>query len=131
MTAIAGVVGARADSATLVQQLLDEQRRYGSHKINIAALDGSTFGISRRTPSNGPSVAVGAHLLVVADLRLSNRDDLVGRAAAGLPTESDTELLLAVWAKAEEECLDWIAGDFALAVFDSRTRRLTLYASTL
>ena len=126
MTAIAGVVGARADSATLVQQLLDGQRRYGSHKTNIAALDGSTFGISRRTPSNGPSVAVGAHLLVVADLRLSNRDDLVGRAAAGLPTESDTELLLAVWAKAEEECLDWIAGDFALAVFDSRTRRLTL-----
>jgi asparagine synthase (glutamine-hydrolysing) len=65
-------------------------------------------------------------LLLAADIQLHNADELASRAGVTRLGASHADLLLAAWMKAGEDCLSWIAGDFALAVFDSRTRLLTL-----
>jgi asparagine synthase (glutamine-hydrolysing) len=126
MTAIAGVVGEARPSQheKLTWQLLAEQRRYGSDSISLAATARAAFGVSpfRRQPG---ALASNDDWVLVADLRFDNRAELgerVGRAR-GL---SDAELLLAAWSKGREESLAWIAGDFALAIYDVRERSLTL-----
>ena len=109
----------------MTRELLKEQRAYGSERTAVASIDTATFGVSP-SPGATHAPALRPPLILVADLRLDNRGELLERVGAGLSEASDFELLAAAWLKAGEDCLSWIAGDFALAVFDSRTRCLTL-----
>lgn len=66
-------------------------------------------------------------ICLVADARIDNREEL--KTALGIPTTplgdlSDTELILLAYEHWGEECPTKLLGDFALAVWDSRQRRL-------
>ncbi len=68
-------------------------------------------------------------LVLVADIRLDNREEiagLTGLAAALLPETPDSALLLAAWRLWGEACVDHLVGDFAFALWDRQARRLTL-----
>jgi asparagine synthase (glutamine-hydrolysing) len=127
MTAIAGVVTGRAApfGEIKTRQLLDEQRLYGAEQPGLASSGNATFGVAPRLGARAAPAKGGPGIILVADLRLDNRHELLERVG-GSDDVSDTELLLAAWIRAGEDCLAWIAGDFALAVFDPRTGMLTL-----
>ena len=70
-----------------------------------------------------PMVDHEAGLVVVADARLDNREDLLGRLQA--PAESgDAALLLAAYRRWGAECVHRLLGDFAFAVWDRHERCL-------
>ncbi|HEY0106807.1 MAG TPA: asparagine synthase-related protein [Rhizomicrobium sp.] len=74
-----------------------------------------------------PLIGSSGGIVLVADIRLDNREDLV--AALALPpgrTLCDAAILLAAFERWDVGCLDRIVGDFAFAVWDSRHRRLVL-----
>lgn len=110
----------------VTRNLLSRQRQYGSGRVVIGSIGGASFGCSP-SPGQRTNVATARdRYLLVADIRLDDRDNLLSRIG-GLSREiSDADLLLAVWISAGETCLSWIVGDFALAVYDAERRHLTL-----
>jgi asparagine synthase (glutamine-hydrolysing) len=61
-------------------------------------------------------------LLVVADARIDNREQLALSLKLSEPT--DAELILAAYLRWGEQCASRLIGDFAFVVWDSRRRRL-------
>jgi len=67
--------------------------------------------------------------VLVADLRLDNREDLaaeLGIQAEQAKTMCDAALLLAAFERWDDDCVDHLVGDYAFAVWDSRAHRLVL-----
>mgnify|MGYP001233585839 FL=1 len=74
-----------------------------------------------------PLVAPEGDLVLVADARIDNRDELL--AALGLRSTAerpvtDAELILAAYRRWGADCPDRLLGDFAFAIWDRRHRRL-------
>ena len=123
---IAGAVGGRPLPylQSLTDQLLDEQRIYGADSRTIGAAPGGALGVGYVQGAEANLAKIGGCLLV-ADARIDNRDELQERVG-GPQDRTDAELLLALWLREGEAGLRLIAGDFALAIFDPRSRSLTL-----
>jgi asparagine synthase (glutamine-hydrolysing) len=70
-----------------------------------------------------PLIGVHGGLVLTADARLDNRDELCSllRAPRSLP---DAELILAAYERWGETCPEHLLGDFAFAVWDGRRRAL-------
>jgi asparagine synthase (glutamine-hydrolysing) len=67
--------------------------------------------------------------LLVADIRLDNREELASQLAiesGALATSPDGELLMAAWRRWGEACVEHLIGDFAFAIWDAVARRLVL-----
>lgn len=67
-------------------------------------------------------------LMLVADIRLDNREDLFRSLNLSTPLAglADSELLFRAWDKWGAQTLDRIAGDFAVAAYDFERQELTL-----
>jgi asparagine synthase (glutamine-hydrolysing) len=129
MTAIAGFVGSDPlpNRQKLIRALLEAQSRYGSANVTLASAERSTFGISPFGKQAAAIATVDGAWLLVADLRLDNRNELRARLGdVGAAAKSDADLLLQAWIQGRDESLAWIAGDFALAIYDVRERTLHL-----
>ena len=110
------------------------QRDYGCHKLSTRNVAEATFGGA--LSGHGADDDFGAmpliegdRFLLVADIRLDNRDELIrdlGAGAAQFDHETDSSVLLHAWIRWKERCLDRIVGDFAFAVWDEVERTLTL-----
>lgn len=77
-----------------------------------------------RQPWRGASGAV-----IAADLRLDNRDDVlarVGVAPADAMAWADSRVVLAAWEKFGDDIWPTLRGPFAVSIWDSRRRVLTL-----
>ena len=116
----------RDPSQGLTRKLLHEQSRYGSDVVNVAVAEGASFGISPSGSQEAGLARVGDDWLLVADLRLDNRDELRERVGRNAGRITDADLVLAAWIKGREAGLGWIAGDFALAMYDRKDRALVL-----
>ena len=66
--------------------------------------------------------------LVVADVRLDNRGELMARLGGDRcdPGFDDASLLLATWVAWGAPGLDFVVGEYALAIYDAATRTLVL-----
>ncbi len=74
-----------------------------------------------------PLTSDDGRVCLVADVRLDNRVELAAAlAAAGrkLRTDTDPELMLQAYDTWEEACVEKFEGDFAVAIWDGRERRL-------
>jgi asparagine synthase (glutamine-hydrolysing) len=76
-----------------------------------------------------PLLGKAGRLMLVADLRLDNRDDLT--AALGIAPEqarqaADSEILLRALDRWNIDAVDRLAGDFAFALWDAAEQRLLL-----
>lgn len=80
----------------------------------------------RRFSSNGSSRNAGK--IINADARLDSRDELIAtlhtHGAVVSNIASDAELVLAAWELWGKECLEYLHGDFAFALWDAATREL-------
>ncbi len=74
-----------------------------------------------------PLIAPEGDLVLVADARIDNRDELLTalrlRSSAERPI-TDAELILAAYRRWGTACPDRLIGDFAFALWDRRTRQL-------
>lgn len=74
-------------------------------------------------------IQIPKQLLLVADARLDNRAELAGKVnipPGELIDLPDSALLLHAWLRWGTDCLDHLAGGFALAVWEPRLERLFL-----
>ncbi len=90
-------------------------------------------GLFRTVPEDihdsQPIESANRHEVLVADLRLDNRDELA--LALGLPPHraqsmADADILMAAWTRWGEDCLGRLVGDYAFALWDGARRRLVL-----
>lgn len=75
----------------------------------------------------GPLALPDARVVITADARIDNREDLMAKLDAcglGGRAPGDVELIARAYLKWGEACLDHLVGDFAFALWDERARRL-------
>lgn len=137
MTAIAGMwrFDGRPDAGQSCARMLASQAIYGPH--DSAQWDDTFIAMGRRlyrtVPEdiydNQPLVGAGGRYVLVADVRLDNRDELIatlGIAGDAARMMSDAQVLLAAIEKWDEDTVDHIAGDFAYAYWDRKKHHLVL-----
>ena len=135
MSAIAGFMAAR-DRCNLSADLaraLDVLASYGPDRSGVWSEEGVALGhrLLITTPESEeetqPIASTDGALVLTADARLDNRDDLTtvfGLDAEAKRTASDSELILAAYDRWGEDCPARLLGDFAFALFDRRQRLL-------
>ena len=135
MTALAGFLdrSGGADSADRSAAMLAAQARYAPAEPVQWLGDGIALG-RRLLPTlpedvydTGP-IREGP-LILVADLRLDNRAELIEDLA--IPPErakslSDAAILMRAFLRWQDEAIDRLIGDFAIALWDESARRLLL-----
>ncbi len=136
MSGIAGILrfDGRAVSRHEIERAAGSLRRFGPDRADALTAGSAGFAhvLMRMTPEDafdrqplrGPSGAV-----IVADLRLDNRDELIARLR--LPhgetaAWSDARVLLAAWEKLGDAVWPQLRGPFAAAIWDPHDRALTL-----
>lgn len=134
MTALAGFYGldGRSDAAAQCLRMLSAQRSYGPH--DVARWDGGRVAVGRAlfrlTPEDRfdcqPLTGGDGNLVLVADVRLDNRDDLVSALGLAAATLCDAQILLAGLERWGEAALDRIVGDFAFALLSLQDNSLLL-----
>ena len=137
MTAIAGIIdfGSGIGANRGCRDLLLAQREYGPHRSDsatdgIASLGRCLFErFAEDRHDRQPVRGAGGRTLLVADVRLDNRAELVdalGLALAEARSMADSAILMLCWERWGEAMLDRLAGPFALALWDGARRRLLL-----
>src|SRR5688572_14017842 len=115
--------------------MLEAQAAYGPHDLALAELGPVTAGrcLYRLLPEDRfdrqPLTGEGGRFLLVADIRIDNRGELLGELGIGTPstsTMSDAALLLAAYLRWGDDILQKMHGDFAFALWDSKEKSLTL-----
>jgi asparagine synthase (glutamine-hydrolysing) len=137
MTALAGLwrLDGNPDAAEVCDRMLAAQRIYGSDDGAQWSEGSVALGrrLARLLPEDAydrqPLRSADGHAVLVADVRLDNRDELC--AALGLPTDrarrlSDADILLAAFTRWAEDCVDRLVGDFAFALWDQLSHRFLL-----
>ena len=135
MTAIAGAwrLDGRGDAGDLCESMLASLRPYGPHACDQWNKGAMAAGraLHRLLPEDQydhqPLLGAGGTALLVADVRLDNREDLAD--ALGLATARelcDAAILLAAFERWGDDLVDHIVGDFAFAVLEPDRRRVTL-----
>src|SRR5258706_4625739 len=129
MTALAGLwrLDGRPDAASDCARMLASQALYGPDTAAQWADENVALGrrLMRLLPEDAfdrqPLVGGGGRYVLVADLRLDNREDLAG--ALQIPSGkasrlSDAAILLAAVERWGEHCVEKLIGDYAFAFFD-------------
>lgn len=137
MTAIAGIV--RHDQGMVdkgvLERMLNVLAPYGIDAQHCRSIGSAGFvrTLLRSTPEDAldhqPCVDANSGWTLVFDGRIDNREELA--AALGLDPErlrkmADAELALQAWARWESAGLPRLLGDFAMAAWHARSRRLVL-----
>ncbi|PEN13123.1 hypothetical protein CRI94_10765 [Longibacter salinarum] len=105
-----------------VQASMDADAALVQFDLHVTHADHATK--ERRIRKHGDASRRGG-LIVVADARIDNREDLEHILANDLrPDASDTDLIAAAFRRWGTACLEHLIGDFAFAVWDPARRRL-------
>ncbi len=136
MSGIAGLI--RFDGRSVARRDLERAAnaldQYGPDRVEIVAKEncGLAHALMRMTPEDRfdrQPFQNASGSIITADLRLDNRDELL--ALAGISkTETaewpDSRLLLTAWQKLGDDVWPVLRGPFAVAIWDSRSRCVTL-----
>jgi len=136
MSGIAGIyhLDDRHVDRALLQKMLACIPHRGSDAVRVWTEDGS-IGLGHRqlctTPESlretQPAVNRSGTCRVTFDGRVDNREELIDRlrpAVGKLENPTDVELLLYAYDIWGFDCLKWVIGDFAFALWDSKRRHL-------
>lgn len=137
MTALAGLwrFDGRPDAGQGCARMLGAQELYGPHHGAQWADGAVALGrrLMRVLPEDAfdrqPLFGGEGRYVLVADVRLDNRDELIRTLQIPEPqarTLCDAAILLAAIERWDESCLERLVGDYAFAVWDSARRRLLL-----
>jgi len=137
MTALAGMwrFDGRPDAAESCARMLAVQKLYGPD--HGAQWSDSAVALGRRLmrllPEDAfdrqPFIAGEGRYVLVADVRLDNREELTEALRIPAPqarTLCDAAILLAAIERWDDSCLERLVGDYAFAAWDGARRRLLL-----
>jgi asparagine synthase (glutamine-hydrolysing) len=139
MTALAGLwkFSASPDLEPVVTSMVRAQRRYGPHGSAAAILETVAFGraLYRLLPEDRfdtqPLIGASRTLMLVADVRIDNRDELLDELGCARGAElSDADLVLKACEAWGDQAPEKIIGDFAFALWNARENSLTLARDT-
>jgi asparagine synthase (glutamine-hydrolysing) len=136
MSGIAGLI--RFDGRNVTRRNLERAanalNQYGRDRVEVIAKDncGLAHALMRMTPEDRfdrQPYQDGSGSIITADLRLDNRDNLLAQTGMS-PTEAaewpDSRLLLSSWQKLGDDIWPTLRGPFAVAIWDPRSRCMTL-----
>lgn len=135
MTALAGLWGFEGrDSASGVRRMLKSQDLYGHQSAQWSdgdiSLGRHLFKILPEDNRDlGPQLGGDGTLVLAADVRLDNRDELatrLGISGPSLRSMPDSAVLMRALEAWGEDAVGRLVGDFAFALWDSRKRSLLL-----
>jgi asparagine synthase (glutamine-hydrolysing) len=133
VAALAGLWRTDVDAAgEACAAMLSAQPGFAAASPHIVTLAPVAFGarsLAGETSRSAPVVGRGGRLLLAADARLDNRNELIaalGLDAASPRASSDAGLICAAWEEWDEDCLPRLLGDFAIAAWDADRRALVL-----
>ncbi|HEY0303241.1 MAG TPA: asparagine synthetase B, partial [Rhizomicrobium sp.] len=137
MSALAGIwnFDGRSDADSVCARMLAAQAIYGPHADDRWDMGPIAMGrrLYRTLPEDihdsQPLSGGDGRLVMVADVRLDNRDDLIGTlgiATGAARLLADSAVLLKAWERWQESCFDRLVGDYAFALWDKGTRSLVL-----
>ena len=120
--------------------MLSAQRIYGAEAPSQLSSQNISLGLrlTRLLPEDAfdhqPLTGAGGRLVLIADVRLDNRDELA--AALGIPLERaaslcDAAILLAALEQWDISCLERIVGDYAFVLWNGADQRLLLVRDPL
>src|SRR6266849_5578072 len=134
MTAIAGLwrLDGRPNAADGCARMLASQELYGPHAVAQWSNGDVAFGrrLMRLLPEDSfdrqPLIGGGGRYVLVADVRLDNRDELA--AALDIPAAAaqgicDAAILLTALERWDDACFSRLVGDYAFALWDGTRRR--------
>jgi asparagine synthase (glutamine-hydrolysing) len=136
MTALAGLwhFDGRPDAADGCARILSSQQLYGPHAV--AQWTSGDLALGRRLMrilpedvfDRQPLMSRDGRYVIIADIRLDNRDELVDALRVPSPRRGlcDAAVLLAAIEQWEDAFVDHIVGDYAIAIWDTSRRRLLL-----
>lgn len=135
MTALAGIwrLDGQPDAAEQCQRMLASQQIYADGKP--AVWDDGNIALGRAMfhllPEDRfdrqPLIGAGGKLVLIGDLRIDNRDELISALGQGDARDmADSALALAAYERWGEAMFDRLVGEFALALFDLAAQRLLL-----
>src|SRR5262245_14560944 len=136
MSGIAGLI--RFDGRNVTRRNLERAanalNQYGPDRVEIIARDnyGLAHALMRMTPADRfdrQPYQDGSGSIITADLRLDNRDNLlaqIGMSPAEAAEWPDSRLLLNAWQKLGDDIWPLLRGPFAVAIWDPRSRCMTL-----
>ena len=124
MSAIAGLVrfdGAPIDPGTIAR--MAARLRLRGFEVAGAATSGASLLIGTRGPDFLPQPVRDRDAIAVLDGRIDNRDELIGQLQ--LPRDAgDAAIAVAAYRKWGDTFAAHLLGDFAIAIADTRQRRL-------
>lgn len=139
MSALAGRwnFDGKPDAGRDSERMLAAQAMYGPH--DVAHWDAGTVALGRRLfrllPEDihdaQPLIGGDGRFVLVADVRLDNRDELLATLRLAPAAAADSAILLAAWERWGENTPDHLVGDYAFAVWDAREQRLSLVRDPL
>jgi asparagine synthase (glutamine-hydrolysing) len=136
MSGIAGLV--RFDGRTVtrhdLERVANTLRQYGPDRSEIIASGsiGLVHVLMRMTPEDRfdrQPLRGASGSLITADVRLDNRDDVLARIGITrreATAWADSRVLLTGWEKLGDDIWPMLRGPFAVAIWDPRSRALTL-----
>lgn len=118
------VAGGEAPAPTAIRDRL--AARLSTPGNRAAALEEGSFAAGASAEPNAlrPLLSRRGALVGAGDVRLDNRAEVVSWSGERLEGAPDLEVVLAALAARGPECLAGVLGDFALAVWDARSRTL-------
>lgn len=137
MSAICGIVrfdGKPVDSSELETMVESSPYRgpdgVGYHLHENAGFAHLAFHVTPESAhEKQPLISEDGRLVLVADVRLDNRDELFGKLGIRKHVDrvvTDPELILAAWQKWGQACVEHLLGDFVFSIWDSTTKSLFL-----
>lgn len=134
MSAIFGIynLDGKPVSPGLLQVMSDSLAHRGQDMADIWAQGSLGFGhrMLRTTPESFeehlPKSFDGGDLVITADVRLDNRDDLLKSLGCSNEAGSicDSEIIIFAYKKWGEDCASYLLGDFAFVIWDKRNRKM-------
>lgn len=135
MSAIAAVLhtSGREPSPDTIESMLESLAHRGGDGVGFWSKGPVSLGhrAHRTTPESllvkHPVLAREGELVLIADARIDNRDDLIGDLCSDRRTAEtvcDEELILLAYERWGDECPGMLLGDFAFALWDDREKRL-------
>jgi asparagine synthase (glutamine-hydrolysing) len=132
---VSGMVGMwNIDGSPIIRQTLESMVEVLSHRgpddsgIWVDGFVGLGHRMLWTTPESLyeklPLVSSNGDLIITADARIDNRDELLSALDMDDRTCPDSQLILEVYRKWDEDCPKQLLGDFSFAIWDRRRRRL-------
>jgi asparagine synthase (glutamine-hydrolysing) len=142
MSAICGIVrfdGQPVDSSELETMVESSPYRgpdaTGYHIHKNAGFAHMAFHVTPESMhERQPLISEDGRLVLVADVRLDNRDELFRKLEITRDPDrviTDPELILLGWRKWDKACVEHFLGDFVFSIWDSKTETLFLARDSL